>query len=54
MNGAAAHLITTGEQIIIMAFRTSDRKVIPNVAVLDKCNNLVAMLQERPNMTISV
>jgi aspartate 1-decarboxylase len=50
VNGAAAHHIGKGEQVIIMAFRNSEILVEPNVAILDKTNTIIQMLHEKPNM----
>ncbi|MGY2261105.1 aspartate 1-decarboxylase [Pseudomonas sp. SDO55104_S430] len=49
INGAAAHLITAGEQVIIMAFQNSAKRIEAKVAILDKYNNVLQMLQEKPN-----
>jgi aspartate 1-decarboxylase len=38
MNGAAAHLIKTGEEIIIMGFELTDAPLTPMVILVD-CNN---------------
>lgn len=48
MNGAAAHLIGAGEQIIIMGFELVDRPVDAKVAVLDAGNAVVNPIVERP------
>ncbi|MBK5413968.1 aspartate 1-decarboxylase [Pseudomonas sp. TH31] len=54
VNGAAAHLIGKDEQVIIMAFRTSDKPVEAMVAILDKTNTVIQMLHEKPNMVAPV
>ena len=41
MNGAAAHLIKTGEEIIIIAFELSDRPITPRQILVDKQNRYV-------------
>ena len=46
MNGAAAHLIGGGEQIIIMGFELVDRKIDAKVAVLDRENRIVDHIVE--------
>lgn len=38
MNGAAAHLIKKGEEIIIMGFVLSDKPVEPKIVFVDKNN----------------
>ena len=48
MNGAAAHLIDEGEQIIVMGFELTDRPVAAAVAVLDATNRIVRRIDERP------
>jgi aspartate 1-decarboxylase len=49
MNGAAAHLIKTGEQIIVMGFEFADAPVKPRVVLLDDENNIVRRLDEEAN-----
>jgi aspartate 1-decarboxylase len=46
MNGAAAHLIREGEQIIIMGFELSDRPVAARAALVDSRNRFVRYLTE--------
>ena len=48
MNGAAAHLIGEGEQIIVMGFELVDRPVTAAVAVLDATNRIVQRIEEKP------
>jgi aspartate 1-decarboxylase len=48
MNGAAAHLIGEGEQIIVMGFELTDRPVQASVAVLDATNRIVRRIEEKP------
>lgn len=48
MNGAAAHLIREGEQIIIMGFELVDKPAPAKVAVLDASNRIVKQIVERP------
>lgn len=52
MNGAAAHLISAGEQIIIMAFRNSGIKIEPKIAILDKSNTIIQMIHEKSHTTV--
>ena len=49
MNGAAAHLIKTGEQIIVMGFELSDQPITPRVVLLDDDNNIVRRLDGETN-----
>jgi aspartate 1-decarboxylase len=46
MNGAAAHLISAGEEIIIMGFELTDRPVDPKVILVDGDNRFVRELRE--------
>jgi len=41
MNGAAAHLIKKGEQIIVMAFAQSEVPIKPKNVLVDEKNNFV-------------
>lgn len=49
INGAAAHLIKTGEQVIVMGFELSDVPLTPTVALLDDENRLVRYLDSEQN-----
>lgn len=44
MNGAAAHLIKVGEEIIIMGFELSDQPVKPTIILVDKQNKFEKFL----------
>lgn len=44
MNGAAAHLIKKGEEIIVMGFELSDKQIKPKNILVDKNNNFVRFL----------
>lgn len=44
MNGAAAHLIKTGEEIIIMGFELSDKKIKPKMILVNKDNKFKKFL----------
>lgn len=44
MNGAAAHLIRPGEQIIIMGFELSAEPIEAKVALVDESNQFVRFL----------
>ncbi len=51
MNGAAAHLIKAGEEIIIMGFELTDRPVVPKVVLVDRQNKFVRHLgKETPRL----
>jgi len=41
MNGAAAHLIKAGEEIIIIGFELTDRPITPRQILVDKNNRYV-------------
>lgn len=44
MNGAAAHLIRAGEQIIIMGFELAEKAIKPRVILVDSKNCFVKYL----------
>jgi aspartate 1-decarboxylase len=44
MNGAAAHLIKTGEEIIVMGFELTDTPLSPTVILVDRANQFVQYL----------
>jgi aspartate 1-decarboxylase len=44
MNGAAAHLIKAGEEIIIIGFEITDRPVEPTFILVDENNRFVRYL----------
>ncbi len=46
MNGAAAHLITAGEEVIIMGFELTDQPIEPKVILVDHQNRFVKYLGE--------
>jgi aspartate 1-decarboxylase len=49
MNGAAAHLIRVGEEIIIMGFELTDKRVEPRAILVDRENKFVTFLAEQEN-----
>ena len=51
MNGAAAHLIAGGEQIIVMGFELTDQPIRPRAALVDRQNRFVRYLAEAPSTT---
>lgn len=44
MNGAAAHLIKTGEEIIVLGFELSDKPIEAKSILVDKQNRFVRFL----------
>ena len=52
MNGAAAHLIKEGEEIIIMGFELADQPITPKVILVDKKNSFLQDLTEKPGTTV--
>jgi aspartate 1-decarboxylase len=44
MNGASAHLIKTGEEIIVMGFELTDNPIKPKNILVDKNNKFVTFL----------
>jgi aspartate 1-decarboxylase len=44
INGAAAHLIKQGEEIIVIGFQLSDRPIEPKCILVDKNNKFVNYL----------
>src|SRR5208282_4985711 len=44
MNGAAAHLIRKGEQIIVMGFELADRPIEPELILVDRDNRFLRRL----------
>ena len=52
MNGAAAHLIGEGEQIIVMGFELSAALLTPKAALVDGANRFVRFLAETPRVRV--
>lgn len=48
MNGACAHLIGVGEQIIIMGFTLSDKPISPKAILVDEKNRFLNYLAAEP------
>ncbi len=46
MNGAAAHLIRAGEEVIIMGFELADQPLEPTAILVDERNRFVRYLQK--------
>ncbi len=53
VNGAAAHLIGEGEQVIIIAFEITDKPVEPKVILVDEKNRFARSLVEEPSTVIA-
>ncbi|MBN9319180.1 MAG: aspartate 1-decarboxylase [Caulobacterales bacterium 68-7] len=53
VNGAAAHLIGEGEEIIVMGFELSDKPLTPQVVLVDRQNRILRSLIETPSTTVS-
>jgi aspartate 1-decarboxylase len=53
MNGAAAHLIARGEEIIIMGFELVAAPVEPKVILVDRANRFVRSLVEEPSVALA-
>ena len=51
MNGAAAHLIQKGDEIIIMSFEVADRPSTPRNVLVDAQNRFVRYLTEESSKT---
>jgi len=47
MNGAAAHLIKKGDEIIIMTFLLSKKSIKPKIIIVDKENKFVRYTKEQ-------
>lgn len=46
MNGAAAHLIKKGDEIIIMTFQMSKKPIKPKIIIVDKKNKFIRYTKE--------
>ena len=44
MNGAAAHLIKPGEEIIVMGYELTDKPIKPAIVLVDKVNKFLRLL----------
>ncbi|MBI5477144.1 MAG: aspartate 1-decarboxylase [Ignavibacteriales bacterium] len=49
MNGAAAHLIKKGDEIIIMTFQMSKKLIKPKIIIVDKKNKFIRYTKEELN-----
>jgi len=52
MNGAAAHLINEGDEIIIMAFAMSSEPINPKAILVDENNRFMQYLDERAGQRV--
>ncbi|MFT5471564.1 MAG: aspartate 1-decarboxylase [Verrucomicrobiales bacterium] len=53
VNGAAAHLINAGEEVLIIGFCFSDKPVEPKVVLVDQDNRFVRFLSEEPRLALA-
>lgn len=53
MNGAAAHLIKTGDEVIIMGFELTATPINPHVILVDRANRFARDLAELPATIIA-
>lgn len=54
VNGAAAHLIGEGEQVIVMGFELADKPIAPKVVLVDGQNRFVRWLAETPSTPVEL
>lgn len=54
INGAAAHLVSRGEKVIIMGFELATKPLIPKVALLDEKNRIERFLTEEAGVTLDM
>ena len=50
MNGASAHLVHTGDEVIIMSFQVTDKPKKPINILVDKNNRFLKYLKEKAEM----
>ena len=53
MNGAAAHRIKKGEEIIVMGFELSDKPIEPKNILLDEKNRFVRYVKDTPRTPLT-
>ena len=53
MNGAAAHLIHPGDEVIIMAFTLAKKAFEPTTILVDEENKFVRYLNEKPSSAVN-
>jgi len=49
MNGAAAHLVKKGDEVIIMTFQISEKSPKPKIIIVDKSNKFIKYTKEDLN-----
>ncbi len=54
VNGAAAHMIGVGEEIIVMGFELAETPIRPSVILVDRQNRYVRDLAEAPSVRADV
>ncbi|MDP9104273.1 MAG: aspartate 1-decarboxylase [Pseudomonadota bacterium] len=54
INGAAAHLIGQGEEVIIIGFELTDKPIQPRAALVDRRNTFMRWLTEMPSTTLEL
>lgn len=52
MNGAAAHHVRLGDEVIIMAFTMSDKRIRPRSILVDKRNRFVRYLERETSRVV--
>ncbi len=53
INGAAAHLINEGEEVIIMGFELTEKPISPKVVLVDSENRIDRQLTEKPRTVVA-
>jgi len=49
-NGAAAHMVRQGDEVIIMAFEAADKAPAPRIVLVDKQNRFIGYFTDRPTV----
>ena len=52
VNGAAAHLIGKGEEVIVIGFELTDKPITPKVVLCDRKNAIARWLTEEPSTVL--
>jgi aspartate 1-decarboxylase len=53
MNGAAAHLVRAGDEVILMTYAQAERPSRPTCILVDEHNRFLRHLVERANQTVT-
>lgn len=53
INGAAAHMIGEGEEVIIMGFELTPEPIVPQVILVDRQNRFLRKLVEAPRRELA-